>query len=62
MQGWGMTETSPVGTLLNLQSHHTAQSREHAQWDIKAKQGYPLAGVEMRIVDEGGTIYYLGTA
>ena len=54
MQGWGMTETSPVGSLLNLQSHHTAIS-EHAQWDIKAKQGYALAGFEMRIVDEAGT-------
>lgn len=55
MQGWGMTETSPVGTLLNLQSHHGAVS-EHAQWDIKAKQGYALAGIEMRIVDEAGAL------
>ena len=53
MQGWGMTETSPVGTLLNLQSHHSTVPK-HAQWDIKAKQGYPIAGVEMRIVDEAG--------
>ena len=55
MQGWGMTETSPVGTLLNLQSHHSA-ILELAQWDIKAKQGYPLAGVEIRIVDEAGEL------
>ncbi len=55
MQGWGMTETSPVGTLLNLQSRHSAIS-EHEQWDIKSKQGYALAGIEMRIVNEAGGI------
>ena len=53
MQGWGMTETSPVGTLLNLQSHHGAVS-EQSLLDIKAKQGYALAGIEMRIADGSG--------
>ena len=54
MQGWGMTETSPVGTLLNLQSHHGTVS-EQSLLDIKAKQGYALAGIEMRIADGSGS-------
>jgi fatty-acyl-CoA synthase len=53
MQGWGMTETSPVGAISKLQSHHhTIPAQE--QWDVKARQGHPLAGVEMRIMDEMG--------
>ncbi len=50
---WGMTEMSPLGTLSKLQSHH-AQLPKHAQWDIKARQGVALVGVEMRIVNLEG--------
>jgi fatty-acyl-CoA synthase len=52
-QGWGMTETSPVVTLSRLTS---AQKKlpleERAQ--ILARQGKPLFGTELRIVDEEG--------
>ncbi len=50
---WGMTELSPLGTVSNLQGHH-ADLSDQEKWDIKAKQGYPIIGVEMRIVDEEG--------
>jgi len=53
LHAWGMTEMSPLGTVSILQAHHK-NLPDHDKWDIKAKQGYPLAGVEIRIVNEMG--------
>ncbi|MEZ4868819.1 MAG: long-chain fatty acid--CoA ligase [Caldilineaceae bacterium] len=53
MHAWGMTEMSPLGTVSNLQGHHRTLS-DHEKWDIKAKQGYMVPGVEMRIVNDEG--------
>lgn len=53
VHAWGMTEMSPLGTVCNLMGHHEDLSDEE-KWDIKATQGYPICGVEMRIVDEVG--------
>jgi len=53
VHAWGMTEMSPVGTMCNLLSQHRAQPDED-WWDVKATQGYPIMGVDMRIVDEAG--------
>ncbi len=53
VNAWGMTEMSPLGTVANLMGQHQALSDEE-KWDIKARQGYPLLGVELRIVDEVG--------
>ncbi|MCH8291924.1 long-chain fatty acid--CoA ligase [Candidatus Poribacteria bacterium] len=53
LHAWGMTEMSPLGTVSHLQSHHH-ELPKHEQWDVKARQGYPVAGVEMRIVNDAG--------
>ena len=53
VHAWGMTEMSPLGTVSKLLSHHEQLSQEQ-KWDVKARQGYPIAGVEMRIVNEEG--------
>ena len=53
VHAWGMTEMSPLGTVSNLQDKHHTLSDEQ-KWDIKATQGYPVSGVEIRIVDEEG--------
>ena len=53
LHAWGMTEMSPLGTVSRLSSAHLDMDKEQ-QWDVKAKQGYPLLGVELRIVDEIG--------
>jgi len=53
MHAWGMTEMSPLGTVSNLQGHHQGLAN-HEKWDIKAKQGYMVPGVEMRIVNDQG--------
>ncbi|MEZ4733009.1 MAG: long-chain fatty acid--CoA ligase [Caldilineaceae bacterium] len=61
MHAWGMTEMSPLGTVSNLQGHHRDLAN-HEKWDIKAKQGYMVPGVEMRIVnDEGHELPWDGT-
>jgi len=51
--GWGMTETSPVATVSRLTSLHEGLD-EDGKIDILVKQGRPLFGVELRIVDDGG--------
>jgi fatty-acyl-CoA synthase len=53
VHAWGMTETSPLGTVSRLQGHHLDLPPDE-QWDVKARQGYPVPGVELRIVGETG--------
>jgi len=53
LQGWGMTEMSPVGTVSLIRPKH-ADLDEEQKLDIKVKQGRALYGVEMKIVDDQG--------
>jgi fatty-acyl-CoA synthase len=53
LHAWGMTETSPLGTTSVLLGEHL-RLPESDRWDVKAKQGYPVGGVELRVVDENG--------
>jgi fatty-acyl-CoA synthase len=53
LHAWGMTEMSPLGTVCRLRSY-TDGLPDDARYAIRAKQGYPVVGVEMRIVDESG--------
>jgi fatty-acyl-CoA synthase len=49
-QGWGMTETSPLGSL--SWAKRTLQDRSEEELvELRAKQGLPLPGVDARIVD-----------
>ncbi len=50
---WGMTETSPVGTMYSLNSQ-TVHLPEEEILKLKLKQGRPPYGVELRIVDDEG--------
>ncbi len=52
-QGWGMTEMSPLGTTAALKTKHRDLERE-VQVAVKSKQGRPVFGVEMKIVDDRG--------
>ena len=49
-QLWGMTETSPVATV--AWPPPGASDEEH--WALRATQGRPMCGVEVRIVDDAG--------
>ncbi|MGI8755718.1 MAG: long-chain fatty acid--CoA ligase [Acidimicrobiales bacterium] len=50
-QAWGMTETSPVATVGAIKSTVADRSEEDLA-DIRALQGLPLLGVELRVLDE----------
>jgi 3-(methylthio)propionyl---CoA ligase len=53
LHAWGMTELSPLGTVCTLKSKHLGQSKEE-QLKVQDKQGRPLYGVDMKIVDDQG--------
>jgi len=49
-QLWGMTETSPVATM----AWPPPGSSDDEHWALRATQGRPMCGVEVRIVDDAG--------
>jgi fatty-acyl-CoA synthase len=53
LHAWGMTETSPLGTIGNLKAE-MLDLPEEQQYAVRAKQGIPAPGVELRAVDETG--------
>ncbi len=50
---WGMTEMTPLGTVANLKSYMESWPDEE-RFAVRAKQGMPVVGVEIRAVDEQG--------
>ncbi len=53
LQGWGMTETSPIGTLSNLPPELAALPYDEGmKWRIK--QGVPPLGVELKLKNYAG--------
>jgi fatty-acyl-CoA synthase len=52
LQAWGMTETSPVATASHVPARY-ADLPEDEKADLRARQGLPLPGVEVRIVEPG---------
>ncbi|GAB3218451.1 long-chain-fatty-acid--CoA ligase [Mycolicibacterium hippocampi] len=53
MQGWGMTETSPLCTIGRLLPKHEGLSEEE-RTRIRLKQGRGVWGVDLKIVDDDG--------
>lgn len=53
IQGWGMTELSPLGTVSTFKRKHLTASREERQ-AVQAMQGRALFGVQMKIVGPAG--------
>ena len=52
IQGWGMTETSPLAAVAVLPAHHTPGD----DTDYRLKAGRVVPGVEMRIVGPEGDV------
>jgi len=52
---WGMTELNPLGSV-GTHTAETAALSPDEQLDVQAKQGRPIFGVELRIVDAQGHI------
>lgn len=55
VHAWGMTETSPLGTLNQLLQKHTSLPPE-AQAKLREGQGRPPWGVDLRLVDAAGHV------
>ncbi len=53
VHAWGMTETSPLGTLCSLKRKHRGMSKAD-RLALKLKQGRPVFGVDIEIVDPQG--------
>lgn len=53
IQGWGMTETSPLGTVA-VPNAAVAAMPDDAQMTYKLKQGRLLCGLNMKLVDDAG--------
>jgi fatty-acyl-CoA synthase len=53
IQAWGMTETSPLGTL-SVPTPEVAAMSFEAQIPYKLKQGRPPLGVELALTDDAG--------
>jgi fatty-acyl-CoA synthase len=50
---WGMTETTPLGTVSRLKSY-MLDWPDDRRYAVRARQGYAVAGVELRAVDDQG--------
>jgi fatty-acyl-CoA synthase len=52
-QGWGMTEMSPLGSIVRL-SAKMADWQPERRLDIMSTAGFPVATVEMKLLDDAG--------
>jgi 3-(methylthio)propionyl---CoA ligase len=55
LHAWGMTEMSPLGTVNTLLPKHAGLD-DDSKMAIKAKQGRPIFGVNLRLVDDDGAV------
>ena len=55
IHAWGMTETSPLGTANQLKAKHLDLDAD-ALAALRLGQGRPPFGIDLRIVDEAGTV------
>lgn len=59
LHAWGMTETSPIGTICGLTSELQKEPKE-VQYDYRAKQGLAAPMVEIRARNEEGFVPWDG--
>ena len=50
IHGWGMTETSPLGTMNQIKAKHKSLSKDEIN-ELRKSQGRPPYGVEIRLMD-----------
>jgi fatty-acyl-CoA synthase len=59
VQAWGMTEMAPLGTICHLPPD-LASAPDEAKFEARAKQGRPVAFVEIRARNENGIVPHDG--
>jgi fatty-acyl-CoA synthase len=52
VQAWGMTETSPLGSI----AHVPKGASDDEKWTWRSRTGRLIAGVELRLVDDAGDV------
>ena len=55
IHAWGMTETSPLGTVNRPLQKHLSLSQEK-KYDLATKQGRPIYGVKIKITNDNGDL------
>jgi fatty-acyl-CoA synthase len=53
IQGWGMTEMSPLGTS-NFMTPEMEKMNKEDRYAVQLKQGRPMFGIELKVVDDSG--------
>lgn len=53
LQGWGMTETTPVGTISQLRAE-LSDADPDTRYEYQAKAGLPVPGIQTRIRNDEG--------
>ena len=59
LHAWGMTETSPLGTISRLKAAMESWPEER-QIEVRLKQGLPVLGVELKVAGPAGRRASLG--
>jgi fatty-acyl-CoA synthase len=60
IHAWGMTETSPLGVISFLKSHHAGLD-EDDRYSVRLKQGLPAPFVEVRAYGDSGPVPWDGS-
>src|SRR5258708_15230598 len=53
MLAWGMTETTPIATVVAMKTYLDALP-EKDRFDLMARHGLPIAGIDGLVVDQAG--------
>lgn len=54
VHAYGATETTPLVTVNRLKPWLVDKLSEDEKWDLKRKQGYPVVGLDVKVVDAFG--------
>jgi fatty-acyl-CoA synthase len=54
IHAYGATETSPMTSMNRLKPWLAKQLSEDERWDLRRKQGYPVTGLDVKILDSAG--------
>ena len=61
VHAWGMTETTPLGTVSNVKKSLDSAT-EDERYAARAKQGLPVPFVELRVIGDHGPVPHDGTS
>ncbi|MFH2067546.1 MAG: long-chain-fatty-acid--CoA ligase [Pseudomonadota bacterium] len=54
VHAYGATETTPLVTINKLKPWLRDKLSDEEKWDLKRKQGYPVVGLDVKVVDQEG--------